>query len=107
MSPGDGGSSGASDVAGWGSGVRLDTPDTCQRAQKTAMCRKELKLGMMLKKQEGQEVHLPILVQSLTCSFPWTPHSFPRLCPWQLLSADAPGCRAAGLPRLTPIPLQA
>ena len=107
MSPGAGGSTGAADVTAWGSGVRLDTPDTCQRAQKTAMCRKDLKLGMMHKKQEGQEVHLPILVQSVTSSFLWTPHTFPRLCPWQLLSADAPSCRAADLPGVTTIPLQA
>lgn len=95
MSPGASSSTGATDIAAWGSGVRLDTPDTCQRAQKTAMCRKNLKLGVMHKRQEGQEDHLPILVESLTWSFLWTPHSFPRLCPWQLLSADAATCRAA------------
>lgn len=37
------------------------------------MCRKDLKLGMMHRKQEGQEVHLPILVESLTRSFTPSP----------------------------------
>ena len=85
----------------------MDTPHTCWRAQKTARSRKDLKQGMMHKKQEGQEVHLPVLVQSPAWFFLWTPHSFPRLCPWQLPSADVPGCRAAGLPGLPTIPLQA
>lgn len=60
-------------------------------------CRKGLKLGTTHKKQEGQEVYLLISVQPPTCSFLGTPHSFPRLCPWQLLVTDTKlrGCRSS------------
>lgn len=48
-------------------------------------------MGVRHKKQEGQEVRLPILVQPLMCSLPWTPLSIPRLWPWQPRGAGVPG----------------
>lgn len=65
-------------------------------------------MGTRHKKQEGQQVRLPILVQPLTCSFPWTPLSIPRLRPWQPRGAGAlgvlPSPSEPGQQRLSPRP---